>query len=83
MQMLILSIGFLPQGKESSIEDRKYIAGKQSLSKYPLEKSGIMVWLLEMYWFYYPFVHQDECAVINIFGRKNNMLRERYYNVNQ
>lgn len=33
MQMLPLSIGSLPQGKEASVEDMKYMLGKQSLIK--------------------------------------------------
>lgn len=33
MQMLPLSLGSLPQGKEASVEDMKYMLGKQSLRK--------------------------------------------------
>lgn len=83
MQMLLLSIGSHPQGKDTLIEDMKYMSRKQNLSKCVLKKSGIMGEPVRNMFILLFFLHEDECAVIHIFERNIYVLWKQYLNVFQ
>lgn len=72
--MLLLSIGPHPQGKDTLIEDMKYMSRKQNLSKYVLKTAEIMGEPVRNMLILLFFLHEDECTVTSIFERNINML---------